>query len=55
MSILGSCLCGGIRYEVDSFLGLPVNCHCSMCRKATGRSVSHARSGADGGFPLDRG
>jgi len=29
-------LCGGIRYEVDRFAGSVVNCHCSMCRKATG-------------------
>ena len=36
MSFRGSCLCGGIRYEVDRFLGNAVNCHCSMCRKATG-------------------
>ena len=36
MSINGSCLCGGIRYEVDHFAGTAVNCHCSMCRKATG-------------------
>jgi hypothetical protein len=36
MSIKGSCLCGGIRYEVDRFTGPVVNCHCSMCRKATG-------------------
>jgi len=33
----GSCLCGGIRYEVDvDGIGAVVNCHCSMCRKATG-------------------
>jgi hypothetical protein len=36
MSIKGSCLCGGIRYEVDGAFGRVVNCHCSMCRKATG-------------------
>jgi len=36
MSIKGSCLCGGIRYEIDGPLGPVVNCHCSMCRKATG-------------------
>ncbi|HEY4184596.1 MAG TPA: GFA family protein [Polyangia bacterium] len=35
MSVKGSCLCGGVRYEVDG-LGRVVNCHCSMCRKATG-------------------
>ena len=32
----GSCLCGGIRYEVTGPLRTPLNCHCSMCRKATG-------------------
>ena len=36
MSVKGSCLCGGIRYEVDGPFGKVVNCHCSMCRKATG-------------------
>jgi hypothetical protein len=36
MSLKGSCLCGGIRYELDGPLGEAVHCHCSMCRKATG-------------------
>lgn len=36
MNIKGSCLCGGIRYEIDGPVGRVVNCHCSMCRKATG-------------------
>jgi hypothetical protein len=36
MSVTGSCLCGGIRYEVAGELGKVVHCHCSMCRKATG-------------------
>jgi len=36
VSVKGSCLCGGIRYEVDGALGTVVNCHCSICRKATG-------------------
>lgn len=36
MSLEGSCLCGGIRYQVDGPLGDAVHCHCSMCRKATG-------------------
>jgi hypothetical protein len=33
--IRGSCLCGGIRFEVDE---VPIlgHCHCSVCRKATG-------------------
>jgi hypothetical protein len=36
MSMKGSCLCGGIQYEVTGEFGKVVNCHCSMCRKATG-------------------
>jgi hypothetical protein len=35
--IRGSCLCGGVRYEVEEgAFGKVVHCHCSMCRKATG-------------------
>jgi hypothetical protein len=36
MTVTGSCLCRGITYEVDGEFGRVVNCHCSMCRKATG-------------------
>ena len=34
--VKGSCLCGGIRYEIDGRIGPALNCHCSMCRKVTG-------------------
>ena len=30
----GSCLCGDIVYEVDSFAGPIGHCHCATCRKA---------------------
>jgi hypothetical protein len=36
MRINGSCLCGGIEYEVNGEFGRVVNCHCPMSRKATG-------------------
>jgi hypothetical protein len=45
----GSCLCGGIRYEISGQLESPLNCHCSMCRKATGaafRSRAGVRTAA---------
>jgi hypothetical protein len=32
----GSCLCGGVRYEIIGALTNPLYCHCSMCRKAHG-------------------
>ncbi len=43
----GSCLCGGIRYEINGKLFDALNCHCSMCRKAQGvafRSRARVRS-----------
>lgn len=32
----GSCLCGGVRYQVDGPLLGALHCHCTMCRKAHG-------------------
>ena len=32
----GSCLCGGIRFEISGPLLRPSNCHCSMCRRQHG-------------------
>ncbi|WP_148861063.1 GFA family protein [Marinobacter fonticola] len=29
----GSCLCGGVQYEINGELTDVLNCHCSMCRK----------------------
>lgn len=36
----GSCLFGGIQYEIDAELGPITNCHCSQCRKASGASFA---------------
>lgn len=33
----GSCLCGGVRYQINGPLTGALNCHCAMCRKAHGR------------------
>lgn len=35
-SLTGSCLCGGVRFEVRPPLAGFRYCHCSRCRKATG-------------------
>lgn len=41
--IEGGCLCGEVRYEISSSLKHASNCHCSMCRKASGAAdVSYA-------------
>jgi hypothetical protein len=35
-TIGGSCLCGGVRFEVDLPFVRAGNCHCSRCRKHSG-------------------
>jgi hypothetical protein len=31
--IHGSCLCGGVKFEIAGPLMAPLNCHYSQCRK----------------------
>lgn len=35
----GTCLCGGIRYEIDGELAAIQVCHCMQCRKAQGAAL----------------
>ena len=42
----GSCLCGGIRYEIGGELSDFGYCHCQSCRKASG-SAHGANAGVD--------
>ena len=43
-AIRGSCLCGGIKFEIAGPLLRPLNCHCSLCRKQHGAAFrSRAR------------
>lgn len=34
--VRGSCLCGGVRFEVTAPFLRWTNCHCSLCRKHSG-------------------
>jgi len=40
MALRGNCLCGAVRYEIDTPAERFLYCHCSRCRKATG--TAHA-------------
>jgi hypothetical protein len=40
MKVSGSCLCGGIRYEISGPLTDVDNCHCSMCRRHHGAAFA---------------
>jgi hypothetical protein len=43
-AIQGSCLCGGVKFEISGPLLRPLNCHCSLCRKQHGAAFrSRAR------------
>ena len=37
--ISGSCLCGGIRFEIDMAVGPFELCHCNRCRKRSGAAA----------------
>lgn len=36
----GSCLCGGIAFEISGKIGALGACHCSMCRKVSGSAFA---------------
>src|SRR5262249_26077850 len=40
----GSCLCGGVKYQISGRLFGAMNCHCSMCRKAQGSAFRRRAS-----------
>ena len=46
----GSCLCGGIRYEISAEVGPSIHCHCVQCRKASGASFTTNASVAADAF-----
>jgi len=51
----GSCLCGGVRFEVTAPFLRASHCHCSRCRKHSGTfGLTQARVPAEG-FRLLRG
>jgi hypothetical protein len=40
VSLSGSCLCGAVRYEVETKLKRFYFCHCAECRKLTGSAFA---------------
>ena|SRR5690554_504386 len=43
----GECLCGSVKFEIDGEIRNLYQCHCSLCRKATG-STANAATFVDG-------
>ena len=40
--IRGSCLCGGVRFEITGKVSGIGQCHCSLCRKVSGTASNAA-------------
>lgn len=51
----GSCLCGGVRFEVTGPLRAMARCHCDQCRKASGAEFATNASIAVEHFELTSG
>lgn len=45
--VKGSCLCGGVTFELTGSLRNSVACHCVQCRKTSGHYVSATQVGPD--------
>lgn len=50
--LVGSCLCGGVRYEAEGPLRAVARCHCTQCRKASGGEFATNGSVSEAGFRL---
>lgn len=51
----GSCLCGGVQYEVSELAKAPTHCHCSMCQKVSGAAFCSFGVATDGAFTYTKG
>ena len=45
--VKGSCLCGGVTFELTGTLRNSVACHCVQCRKTSGHYVSATQVGPE--------
>lgn len=46
----GECLCGNVKFEISEKIRNFYQCHCSLCRKATGASDNTATFVQDNAF-----
>ncbi|WP_446685632.1 GFA family protein [Marinobacter arenosus] len=50
----GECLCGNVKFEIEEEIRNLYQCHCSLCRKATGAAANAATfvQGSQGGSSM---
>lgn len=46
----GECLCGNVKFEIEEEIRNLYQCHCSLCRKATGAAANAATFVQDNTF-----
>ncbi|WP_417568153.1 GFA family protein [Marinobacter sp.] len=46
----GECLCGNVKFEIEEEIRNLYQCHCSLCRKATGAAANAATFVQDTAF-----
>jgi hypothetical protein len=54
-TLLGGCLCGAIRYEIDDVNDFQAICHCRMCQRASGSAFIGVRFVPGPSFRLTKG
>ncbi len=54
-TVVGSCLCGDVGFEVSGELNRVVHCHCSLCRRSRGTAFSSTLFTAPERFRWTRG
>ena len=55
MTAKGGCLCGAVRYRIETGIGPAGYCHCADCRKLTGGPFGISAPVATDGFFIDTG
>lgn len=53
--LTGSCQCGAVTYAVTDEFSYALNCHCSLCRRATGSAFKPLAGIARGKLTITRG
>lgn len=53
--ISGSCLCGGVKYDITGEIGAIVHCHCPTCRKTHATAFSSVANVALDGLTFTQG
>jgi len=48
--VRGSCLCGGVTYEISGEVSPIGQCHCSLCRKTSGSAAGSTLYAKSDGF-----